>query len=62
MIIKDAQYIIGPLDNSVVMIKATVDGKETFIPKVDGNRHYAEILKQVEEGLLTIKDATNIYK
>lgn len=57
MIIKDAQYIIGPLDNSVVMIKATVDGKETFIPKVDGNRHYAEILAQVKAGKLTIKDA-----
>ena len=57
MIIKDAQYIIGPLDNSVVMIKATVDGKETFIPKVDCNRHYQEILKQDAEGTLTIKDA-----
>ena len=57
MIIKDAQYMIGPLDNSIVMIKATVDGKETFIPKVDGNRHYQEILKQVAVGTLTIKDA-----
>ena len=57
MIIKDAQYMIGPLDNSVVMIKATVDGKETFIPKVDGNRHYQEIQKQVADGKLTIKDA-----
>ena len=57
MIIKDAQYMIGPLDNSVVMIKATVDGKETFIPKVDGNRHYQEIQKQVKAGTLTIKDA-----
>lgn len=57
MIIKDAQYMIGPLDNSIVMIKATVDGKETFIPKVDGNRHYQEILKQVAEKKLTIKKA-----
>jgi hypothetical protein len=57
MIIKDAQYMIGPLDNSVVMIKATVDGKETFIPTVNGNRHYQEILKQVNAGTLTIKDA-----
>ena len=57
MIIKDAQYMIGPLDNSVVMIKATVDGKETFIPKVVGNRHYDEIKKQVDAGTLTIKDA-----
>lgn len=57
MIIKDAQYMIGPLDNSIVMIKATVDGKETFIPKVDGNRHYQEILKQVADGKITIADA-----
>lgn len=49
--------MIGPLDNSIVMIKATVDGKETFIPKVDGNRHYQEILKQVAEKKLTIKKA-----
>ena len=49
--------MIGPLDNSVVMIKATGDGKETFIPKVDGNRHYQEIQKQVADGKLTIKDA-----
>ena len=57
MIIENAQYMIGPLDNSIVMIKATVDGKETFIPTVDGNRHYAEILKQVADGTLTIADA-----
>ena len=57
MIIKDAQYMIGPLDNSVLMIKATVDGKQTFIPTVVGNRHYREVLKQVEDGKLTIKDA-----
>ena len=57
MIIKDAQYMIGPLDNSVLMIKATVDGKQTFIPTVVGNRHYREVLKQVADGKLTIKDA-----
>ena len=49
--------MIGPLDNSVLMIKATVDGKETFVPTVEGNRHYAEILKQVADGTLTIADA-----
>ena len=57
MIIKDAQYMIGPLDNSVLMIKATVDGKQTFIPTVVGNRHYREVLKQVADGKLTITDA-----
>ena len=39
------------------MIKATIDGKEMFVPTDLANRHYAEILKQVEEKKLTIKDA-----
>jgi len=38
-------------------IKATIDGVEVSVPKDPANRHYAEILKQVEEGKLTIKDA-----
>ena len=33
------------------------DNKEVFVPKDPDNRHYAEILKQVKEGTLTIKDA-----
>ena len=31
------------------MIKATIDGKEMFVPTDTANRHYEEILKQVEE-------------
>ena len=38
-------------------IKATIDGQECFVPLDPSNRHYAEILKQVKEGTLTIKDA-----
>ena len=38
-------------------IKATIDGTEMFVPLDPANRHYAEILKQVKEGKLTIKDA-----
>ena len=38
-------------------ITATIDGAAMSIPLDPANRHYAEILKQVEEGLLTIKDA-----
>ena len=33
------------------------DNKEVFVPKDPDNRHYQEILKQVKEGKLTIKDA-----
>ena len=36
--------------------KATIDGEELFIPLDENNRHYEEILKQVEAGTLTIKD------
>jgi len=38
-------------------IKATIDGTEMFVPINPANRHYAEILKQVEAGTLTIEDA-----
>ena len=39
------------------MVKATIDGVQVSVPKDPANRHYAEILKQVKEGTLTIKDA-----
>ena len=38
-------------------LTATIDGIEMQVPKDSDNRHYAEILKQVKEGTLTIKDA-----
>ena len=37
-------------------ICATIDGQELFVPLDPSNRHYAEILKQVEAGTLTIAD------
>ena len=57
MNIKDAQYIKNPIDNKVNMIKATIDGEKSWIPLDPNNRHYAEILRQVKEEGLTIKDA-----
>ena len=55
MDIKLAQYLAKDGVNNTV--KATVDGTEMLIPLAPDNRHYAEILKQVKEGTLTIKDA-----
>ena len=55
MNIKDAQYIKHNDENSVV--KITVDETEMFVPIDPANRHYAEILRQVKEGTLPIKDA-----
>ena len=40
-----------------VSIKAIIDGMEVSVPLDPANTHYAEILKQVKEGTLTIKDA-----
>lgn len=38
-------------------IVATIDGVEMSVPTDPANRHYAEILKQVEAKTLTIEDA-----
>ena len=38
-------------------IKATIDGQELFIPISADNRHYDEIMRQVEAGELTIEEA-----
>ena len=38
-------------------IKATIDGQELFIPISVDNRHYDAIMKEVEEGNLTIEAA-----
>jgi len=53
--ITSAQYVD---ENDVHMtIKATIDGKEVFVPLDPANRHYDEIMKQVAAGDLTIQDA-----
>ena len=39
------------------MIKATIDGVTMIVPVEPANRHYAEILRQVAAGTLTIEDA-----
>jgi len=60
MIIANAQYIKAPLDNpdnENTDIKATIDGTVRWVPMTVGNRHYAEIMRQVEAGTLTIADA-----
>ena len=53
MNIKTAQY----LDSNKALIKAIIDDVECYVPLDPDNRHYAEILKQVKEGKLTIKEA-----
>ena len=56
--ITSAQYQNDTLSNATnVNIKATIDGTEMFVPLDPANRHYAEIMRQVEAGDLTIADA-----
>jgi len=57
MIIIDAQYFADLDSDDNAGIKATIDGQEMSVPLDPANRHYAEILKQVAAGDLTIADA-----
>ena len=56
MNITTAQYI-ADMDGNNSSIQATIDGQEMSVPLDPANRHYAEILKQVEAGTLTVADA-----
>lgn len=56
MNIESAQYVIGRSgENS--SIKATIDGITMSVPLDEANRHYSEILRQVEAGTLVIQEA-----
>jgi|TARA_R100000149_G_scaffold54308_2_gene23698 hypothetical protein len=58
MEIKNAKYFKDIYDKSTnASINADIDGEKMSVPLDPDNRHYAEILKQVKEGTLTIKDA-----
>ena len=51
--ITSAQYTDNNQDN----IRATIDGQEMFVPIDLSNRHYAEIMRQVEAGTLVVAEA-----
>jgi hypothetical protein len=57
MNITTAQYNADPMSGNNSSIQARIDGQEMSVPLEPANRHYAEILKQVEAGTLTIADA-----
>jgi hypothetical protein len=63
MNITSAQYYtsLAPLGNPAVYINegitATIDGITMSVPLDPANRHYAEIMRQVEAGELTIQPA-----
>ena len=54
--IKDYDENFTPVgDNKAIW--ATIDGHLLQVPLDPANRHYAEILRQVEAGVLTIQEA-----
>jgi hypothetical protein len=57
MNIANAAYSYRLESNFKIGIKATIDGQELFVPLDEANRHYAEIMRQVEAGDLVIEPA-----
>jgi len=56
MNITSAQYK-NSFEGTAMCIIATIDSVEMSVPLDPSNRHYAEIMRQVNEGTLTIADA-----
>lgn len=57
MNITNAQYTRFVDETENVNIRATIDGVEMYVPLDPDNRHYAEIMRQVDAGELTIQEA-----
>jgi len=57
MIITKAKYKKDLFSETNSSIEATVNEEILQIPLDTGNRHYAEILKQVADGIITIAEA-----
>jgi len=57
MTITSAQYNADEGIN--VSIQATIDGQKMSVPLDPANRHFSEIMRQVEEGTLVIQEADN---
>ena len=52
-----SKYLKEAITNENCSIKAIIDGEELFVPLCVGNRHYDEIMRQVEAGTLIIEEA-----
>ena len=57
MNIESATYLVSEVTNQNFAVQATIDGITMLVPLDPANRHYAEILRQVESGILTIATA-----
>jgi hypothetical protein len=57
MIFVNPKYSVDQQTNQTLGITATIEGIDYIIPLDPANRHYAEIMRQVDAGELTIQDA-----
>ena len=57
MNIESAQYLVDEFTGNNSSITAVIDGVTMSVPLDPANRHYAEILRQVEAGTLVIQEA-----
>jgi hypothetical protein len=55
--ITSAQYLSDPINGGNSSIVVVIDSDTLYVPLEVGNRHYDEIMRQVEAGTLTIQDA-----
>mgnify|MGYP005714724231 CR=1 FL=1 len=56
IIITEAKYTVG-IDGNNVGVHCKIDNIESNVPMDENNSDYAEILRQVADGKLTIADA-----
>ena len=57
MNITNAKYIKNTTNDENENVQCVINGQHWCVPMVASNRHYAEILRLVEAGTLTIADA-----
>jgi len=57
MTIENAKYVKDTVTNTDQSVTATIDGQQWSVPMLADNTFYAEILRQVADGTITIEDA-----
>jgi len=57
MTIENAKYVKDKVTNTDQSVTATIDGQQWSVPMLADNTFYAEILRQVDAGTITIEDA-----
>ena len=57
MNITSAKYMKDPMTGKNASIDIIINNEKLCVPLDPNNRHYAEILKQVKEGKLSIEEA-----